>query len=217
MIEKGKFISFEGPDGSGKSTVAKLFYEYLKNNNINTILTREPGGTNNPTAERIRNIVLDSKDLLINSKTEALLFAASRAQHVSDLILPSIEQGITVICDRYIDSSLAYQGHARDLGIEQIYAINKFATDGLLPDVTFFIDVSTDVGLDRIKNNKRAKSDRLDEESHEMHLKAYEGYQIVLKKWPSRFVIIDGSQSIDNVLGDVINAYQKHFGNLNVV
>lgn len=182
MIEKGKFISFEGPDGSGKSTVAKLFYEYLKNNNINTILTREPGGTNNPTAERIRNIVLDSKDLLINSKTEALLFAASRAQHVSDLILPSIEQGITVICDRYIDSSLAYQGHARDLGIEQIYAINKFATDDLLPDVTFFIDVSTDVGLDRIKNNKRAKSDRLDEESHEMHLKAYEGYQIVLKK-----------------------------------
>lgn len=182
MIEKGKFISFEGPDGSGKSTVAKLFYEYLKNNNINTILTREPGGTNNPTAERIRNIVLDSKDLLINSKTEALLFAASRAQHVSDLILPSIEQGITVICDRYIDSSLAYQGHARDLGIEQIYAINKFATDDLLPDVTFFIDVSTDVGLDRIKNNKRAKSDRLDEESHEMHLKTYEGYQIVLKK-----------------------------------
>lgn len=217
MIEKGKFISFEGPDGSGKSTVAKLFYEYLKKNNTNVILTREPGGTNNPTAERIRDIVLDSKDLAINNKTEALLFAASRAQHVSDLILPSIKQGITVICDRYIDSSLAYQGHARNLGIEQIYAINKFATDDLLPDVTFFIDVSTDVGLERIKSNKREKLDRLDEESHEMHLKAYEGYQIILNKWPSRFIIIDGSQSIADVLTDVIDAYHKHFGNLNVI
>lgn len=213
MLTKGKFISFEGPDGSGKSTIVKLFYEYLETNNVSVILTREPGGTNNPTAEKIRNLVLDCKDLSINSKTEALLFAASRAQHVADLILPSILNGTTVICDRYLDSSLAYQGYARGLGIEEVYAINKFATNDLLPDVTFFIDVPTNIGLERIKNNKRAKSDRLDEETQDMHLRAYQGYQEILNMWPSRFIIIDGSQTVEKVLKDVIDAYNKHFGN----
>lgn len=213
MLTKGKFISFEGPDGSGKSTIVKLFYEYLKTNNVSVILTREPGGTNNPTAEKIRNLVLDCKYLSINSKTEALLFAASRAQHVADLILPSILNGTTVICDRYLDSSLAYQGYARGLGIEEVYTINKFATNDLLPDVTFFIDVPTNIGLERIKNNKRAKSDRLDEETQDMHLRAYRGYQEILNMWPSRFIIIDGSQTVEKVLKDVIDAYNKHFGN----
>ncbi|MGL4950769.1 MAG: dTMP kinase [Mycoplasma sp.] len=207
-MQKALFISFEGPDGSGKSTIAKLFHNYLLEKNVPTILTREPGGLNCLVAETIRNLVLEHKNFNILPTTEALLFAASRAQHVEEIIMPSINNGVTVVCDRFIDSSLAYQGYARDLGFENIYNINIFATKGLLPDVTFFIDVSAQVGMARIKNGMR-DTNRIDNESIETHNKAYNGYQELIKKFKDRFIVIDGNQSIEKVLKDVILKYEE--------
>ncbi|MGL4948533.1 MAG: dTMP kinase [Mycoplasma sp.] len=207
-MSKPLFISFEGPDGSGKSTIAKLFYNHLINNNSKAILTREPGGTNSVVAECIRNVVLDNKDFNIVPRTEALLFAASRAQHVEEIIIPSINDGMTVICDRYLDSSLAYQGHARGLGIDNVLQINQFAIQNTMPDITFFIDVSADVGMQRIKQANR-ETNRLDEELMIMHKKAYEGYQILINRYPERFIVIDGSNDIETVLNDVIKQYES--------
>lgn len=208
---KPLFISFEGPDGSGKSTVSKKFFEYLKNKNIPVIWTREPGGTNVKISESIRQILLDSNNHEINPKTEALLFAASRAQHVNELIKPNIKNGINVICDRYIHSSLAYQGFARGLGIKEVYDINKFAIDKLMPDIVFFINVPFEVGLQRIIDANR-EMDRMDKESTQHHKMVYEGYMKTIKKVKSNYVIIDGTKTPDEVLQQVINEYEKIVG-----
>ena len=173
----GYFISFEGPDGSGKTTIANEVTKLLNTKFPNkVVLTREPGGNNNIIAEDIRNILLNHVDYKIDSHAEALLFAASRAQHVNDFILPNLKNNKIVICDRYIHSSLVYQGYVRNLGIKEVFAINKFAIRGILPDIVILIMLEPEKCFERINQNLR-NMNRLDRESIEMHKKVYQGYQ----------------------------------------
>ena len=168
--------------------------------NIDTLTSREPGGSK--IAEEIRNVILNVENTNMDYMTEALLYAASRKQHLEEIIKPAIENGKLVICDRYIDSSLAYQGWARGLGIEKVYDINMYATEGFLPDLTLFIDIPAEVGLERIKANNR-EVDRLDLEKISFHHKVREGYLKVASMYPERVVVIDGNKSIEEVYADI--------------
>lgn len=193
---KKQFITFEGPEGSGKTSVIKEVYEALKRQGHDVIVTREPGGV--AISERIRSLLLDYNDEVMDARTEALLFAASRRQHVIEIIKPALEAGKIVLCDRYIDSSLAYQGVARDLGIEEVYSLNLFAIETYIPDLTLFIDISPETGLKRVKKNQRAM-DRLDLETLEFHQKVYEGYQTLMELEPERIKRIDGNTTIEAI------------------
>ena len=197
----GKFITFEGPEGSGKTSVIIGVVAYLKEEGYSVLTTREPGGIK--IAEDIRSIILDKDNVEMDAHAEALLFAASRSQHFNEKILPAMKENKVILCDRFIDSSLAYQGHARGLGIDQVYEINKFAIGDSLPQLTLFIDVPPKVGLERVFTNIR-KIDRLDLETLEFHEKVYEGYMIISKKYHDRFKIVDGTQPIEKVIEDAI-------------
>lgn len=203
----GKFITFEGPEGSGKTSVIKAVKEFLSDEGYNIMTTREPGGIK--ISESIRNIILDKENTEMNAYTEALLFAAARSQHFSEKIIPALDAGQIILCDRFIDSSLAYQGHARELGIDEVYQINKFAIGSHLPDLTLFIDVPPKVGLERVFNNTR-KVDRLDLETIEFHEKVYEGYMKVADKFKDRFVIIDGTNSVETVIEDTLQVIKTY-------
>lgn len=203
----GKFITFEGPEGSGKTSVIKAVKEYFEQEGYDILTTREPGGIK--IAENIRDIILDKENTEMNAYTEALLFAASRSQHFSEKIIPALEENKIILCDRFIDSSLAYQGHARGLGIDEVYQINKFAIGNHLPDVTIFIDVPPSVGLERVFNNTR-KVDRLDLETIEFHDKVYEGYKILTEKFKERFVTVDGTNPVEKVIEDTIKVIKSH-------
>ena len=159
---KGLFITFEGTEGSGKTTLIDKVENYLNDKGFKVVKTREPGGIK--IAEQIRNVILDVNNTKMDKITEALLYAASRRQHLVEKVLPNLEKGYIVICDRFIDSSLAYQGYARGIGIDKVYKINLSATDGILPDYTFYIDVRPEVGLARIAKNNREQN-RLDLEN----------------------------------------------------
>ncbi len=200
-MPKPLFITFEGPEGSGKTSVIQNIYKVLQDSGQDVIVTREPGGVK--ISEEIRNILLNNQHLGMDQKTEALLFAASRRQHVIEVIKPALDANQTVLCDRYIDSSLAYQGHARGIGIEEVYQLNLFAIESLMPDLTLFIDVSPEVGLARVKNNQR-EMDRLDNESLTFHEKVYEGYLKLAEIEPDRIKIINGNQPIENVVQDAL-------------
>lgn len=191
----GKFITFEGSDGSGKTTILNNVEMFLKENNIDFILTREPGGTK--ISEKIREILLSNDNKEMSARTEALLYAASRAQHVDELIVPNLEKGKLVITDRYVLSSLAYQGFGRELGYDEVKAINDFATDELIPDYTFFFNVDPITVLKRKRNN--FVTDRLENESNSYHNKVYEGYQEIMRKNKDNLIIIDASKSIVEV------------------
>lgn len=196
------FITFEGPDGSGKSTVIKEIYEYLRSSR-DVLMTREPGGI--PVSEKIRDIVLNDN---MDSRTEALLFAASRSQHLVEKILPALQSGQLVLCDRFIDSSLIYQGYARDIGVDKIRKINEFAIRGRMPDLTIYLKVDAETGLTRISDNKR-DANRLDEESIDFHNKVVLGYNELSENNPERIKVIDASQSLDKVIQDVIIQIDK--------
>ena len=198
---KGKFITFEGPEGSGKTSVITAVKLFLENEGYDIMTTREPGGIK--IAEDIRNIILDNNNTEMDAHAEALLFAASRSQHFSEKILPALKSNKIILCDRFIDSSLAYQGHARGLGIDNVYEINKFAIGNVLPDLTIFIDVPPSVGLKRVFSNTR-KVDRLDLETLEFHEKVYEGYMIIAKKYQDRFKIVNGQNPVEQVIEDTI-------------
>lgn len=200
-MKKGMFITLEGPDGSGKSTIIKLMEKYLEDNNINYISTREPGGIN--ISEQIREIILNKENTAMDPRTEALLYAASRRQHLAERVIPAIEENKIVICDRFIDSSLAYQGYARGIGMEEVMKINKFAIDKYMPDLTIYFDLSPEIGLDRISKNKEREINRLDLEKVDFHRKVREGYLILLERYPERIKKIDASQSIEDVFNDV--------------
>ncbi len=200
------FITFEGPEGSGKTSVIKEVEAVLKAQNIDVIVTREPGGV--ALSERIRSLLLDFVDEKMDARTEAMLFAASRRQHVVEVIRPALEAGKVVLCDRYIDSSLAYQGVARDLGIEEVYALNLFAIEDLIPDLTVFIDVKPEVGLSRVRSNQRTM-DRLDLETLEFHQKVYEGYLQLAELEPDRIKVINGEQAIEDVSKDALKEIMK--------
>lgn len=195
-MTKGLFITFEGNDGSGKTTISKAVYEKMEALGYPVIYTREPGGIE--IAEEIRNIILDPKNTSMDPKTEALLYAASRRQHLVEKVIPALEKGYIVLCDRFLDSSLAYQGHARGLGIDEVYELNQFAIDGHMPDATIFLQLSAEEGLKRIED--RQNKDRLDTEGLAFHYAVSEGYAQVLERYQERMLVIDASQPVEKVL-----------------
>ncbi|MFA7507534.1 MAG: dTMP kinase [Bacilli bacterium] len=188
------FITFEGGEGTGKTTVINNLYNYLISLGYDVIKTREPGGSK--ISESIRGIILDRNNTIMDYKTEALMYAASRRQHLIEVIIPALKKNKIVICDRYIDSSLAYQGYARGLGIEQVKTINEYAISGYWPDLTIYIDLDPNMGINRIKNNNR-DVDRLDEETISFHEKVREGYIKLIDLYPNRIKKIDGNVSLD--------------------
>lgn len=194
---KGLFISFEGNDGSGKSSVIEAVKDELVKMGFEIVQTREPGGSK--IAEKIRTVILDRNNVGMDAKTEALLYASSRREHIQKTILPAIHSGKIVLCDRFVDSSLAYQGYARGLGIDEVYRMNEFATEGVVPDLTLLVCVRPEVGFERIKNNQRGELDRLELEKMSFHQKVYEGYLEVQKKFSSRIIIIDGERTKEEV------------------
>ena len=192
------FITFEGPDGAGKSTIIKLVHEKLLQDGFNIVLTREPGGT--PIAEKIRDIILDNSNQALDARTEALLYAASRRQHLVEKIWPALKEGKIVLCDRFLDSSLAYQGGGRNLGVENVLNINLFATENTYPDLTLFFDVSPEVGLARVSKDKKRVADRLDNENENFHDKVYKTFKEIIEQNKNRIVVVDASKSIDEVV-----------------
>ena len=197
---KGLFITIEGTDGAGKSTQIELLKKYLEDRGKDVLVTREPGGT--PISEKIRDIILDRENSEMSSITEALLYASSRAQHVSEKIKPALAEGKIVICDRFVDSSIAYQSVARGLSTKLIEDINKYAVDGLTPDITLYFDISPDEGIKRKKNMHTL--DRMENEKRDFHLRVYEGYQGLLALYPERIKRIDASKDIDDVHRQVL-------------
>lgn len=197
------FITFEGPDGSGKSTVIKSVYERLINDGYSVILTREPGGT--PIAEKIRDVILDNSNTALDARTEALLYAASRRQHLVEKIWPAIKEGKIVLCDRFLDSSLAYQGEGRKLGIENILNVNLFATENTYPDLTLFFNISPEEGLKRVSKDKKRVADRLDNENANFHQEVYNGFLKVNSMYKDRIQIVDATKSLNEVIE---NAYK---------
>ena len=191
------FITLEGPEGSGKSSAIEIVYKRLLEEGYEIIRTREPGGT--PIAEQIRNVILNKENTKMDIRTEALLFAASRRQHLIEKVWPSLKEGKLVFCDRYLDSSLSYQGHARGLGIEEVLSVNLFATENTFPDLTLLFDIEPEIGLARIAKNDSREVNRLDVEKLEFHKRVREGYLILAKKYPERIVIIDASKPLEEV------------------
>lgn len=192
------FITFEGGEGTGKTTLIKTIAKILSEKHA-VITSREPGGST--IAEAIREIILDPKYKGVTPYTEALLLAASRAQHLDEVILPALAQNKIVLCDRYLDSSLAYQAYARDLGFKFVLSINQYATEHL-PNLTFYIDLDPLVGMSRI--SARDKYDRLDQETIDFHNKVRAGYLKVASMYPNRVVTIDGNQTIEAITEQII-------------
>ena len=191
---RGKFITIEGTDGSGKSTQIGLLMDYLNKKGVDVLFTREPGGT--PIGEKIREIILDVNNREMAPETEALLYAASRSQHVRKII-PAVEAGKIVICDRFVDSSLAYQGAARRMGMETIMEMNRAALGGIMPDLTVFFDLSPEKGILRKKNERTL--DRLEQEKIDFHKRVYDGYKQLCEKYPERIKAIDADRSVEEV------------------
>ncbi len=198
------FVTIEGPEGSGKSSVTKRVTELLEKEGLEVILTREPGGT--PIAEEIRNVILDKANTKMDSMTEALLYAASRRQHLVEKVWPLSKEGKIVISDRFIDSSLAYQGGARGLGIDRVLALNMFATDGYFPELTLLFDLEPEIGLARIAANKNREVNRLDLEKIEFHKSVRRTFLDLAKRFPDRYVVLDASKSFDEVVNDAYKA-----------
>ena len=206
-MARGLFLTFEGCDGCGKTTVLNCVSVLLREKGIPFLLTREPGGSK--IAEEIRNVILDKKNTEMDPRCEALLYAASRRQHLVEIVLPALEKGIHVLSDRYLDSSLAYQGYARGIGMEEVYSINLFAIDGMLPDLTFFLDLPPEEGLARIRKNETREVNRLDLEKENFHKKVYEGYKILLENYPERIVRIDARKTVEEESQEIFDILAK--------
>lgn len=199
-MAKGLFITFEGGEGSGKTSIITRLVPMLEKLGQNVLTSREPGGVK--IAEDIRNIILNPENTQMCYETEALLFAASRMQHLREKVIPALESGKLVICDRYLDSSLVYQGYSRGLGFEKVMQVNAFALE-YMPKKTFFIDVKPTVGLERLKG--REKCDRLDKEKLEFHDNIYQGYKELARLYPDRIVTINGERDIEEIVLDIYN------------
>lgn len=199
---RGKAISFEGGEGSGKGTLIKNLKEYLDNYDLDVLYTREPGGSS--ISEQIREVIFHDNSNFMSNETEALLFAAARAQLMHEVIYPAIKEGKTIILDRFVDSSYVYQGHCRGLGIENIKEINKFATKNWLPDKTIVLDIDPEIGLNRIHQNSNREVNRLDLETLSFHNSVREGYN-ELAKLEDRIELVDANQTPEAILQDVIN------------
>lgn len=210
-MDRGIFITVEGPDGAGKTSLIQALAPMIeKATQHELVLTREPGGI--PIAEKIRTIILDPKHTEMDERTEALLYAAARRQHLVEKVIPALDRKAIVLCDRFVDSSLAYQGAGREIGMAEIASINEFACDGLTPDVTLYIDVESELGLERIaKGRKTTEVDRLDNEALDFHKKVRAGYLELVKANPDRILTIDGSVSIEEVANTCFNRLKERF------
>jgi len=197
-MKNGLFITIEGCEGSGKTTACKTVIERLQKEGYDVIYTREPGGSD--IAEQIRKVILDLNNTAMDKRTEALLYAASRRQHLVEKVIPNLKAGKIVICDRYLDSSLVYQGHAREIGVDEVMEINKFAIDNHFPDMTIYFAINAEVGLKRVQN--RDEFNRLDAEKLDFHKKVQEGYEILCKKYPERIKVVNAENSMQQVAQD---------------
>ncbi|MBO0995512.1 dTMP kinase [Bacillus sp. SD088] len=203
----GTFITTEGPEGAGKTTIIQKIAQELEARGLDVILTREPGGI--PIAERIREIILDPENLTMDPRTEALLYAAARRQHLVEKVIPALQSGAIVLCDRFIDSSLAYQGYARGIGMDEILSINQFAIQELMPDQTIYFDIEPEIGLKRIETNKGREINRLDLEKLDFHRMVRQGYKQLLQRFPERIKEIDASQSKEQVFLQTMELVEK--------
>lgn len=203
----GLFISIEGSDGSGKTTVVHHLTKELEKRNIPVISSREPGGIR--ISEKIRDIILDPDNQEMSAATEALLYAASRSQHIDQKIKPALKEGKVVICDRFVDSSLAYQGHARGLGIDEVYGINLFAIKDAIPDLTIFLNINAETAKKRVE--AREHLDRLELEEDTFHQKVKQGYKIICDKFEDRIVVIDANRPLEEVVQEALDLIlEKH-------
>lgn len=194
-MKKGLFITFEGCEGSGKTTVSKYLYNRLKDEGYDVIYSREPGGVD--IAEQIRAVILNVNNTAMDPRTEALLYAASRRQHLAEVVLPALNEGKIVLCDRFVDSSLVYQGYARGIGIDKVWELNQFAIDDCMPDMTLYYDVDVEIGLARVRS--RGELNRLDSENVEFHKSVRHAYQLIAEKYPERIVTVDSNQCLQTV------------------
>ncbi|MDM5227943.1 dTMP kinase [Cytobacillus sp. NJ13] len=196
-MKKGKFITLEGPEGAGKTTIIDMLASNLAKEGYQVLQTREPGGIE--IAEQIRSVILDKNNTKMDPRTEALLYAAARRQHLAEKVKPAMDKGFIILCDRFIDSSLAYQGYARGLGIDEVYSINSFAIEGMMPELTLYFDIEPEAGLDRINQHKGREVNRLDLEKLDFHYKVREGYLKLMELYPERIFKIDASRPLEEV------------------
>lgn len=211
---KGTFISFEGPDGAGKTSIINAIYHDMTGRfgYQKVLLTREPGG--NRISEQIRDVLFDDQNTNMDARTEALLFAAARRQHIVEDIEPALKAGKIVLSDRYIDSSVAYQGGGRHLGTDDIWELNQFAIHGLLPQLTIYLDIDSELGLQRINQYRSDQVNRLDREKLRFHRDVRASYLVLAQRHKERIVVIDASQPLADVISDTQRAIQHHFKNL---
>jgi dTMP kinase len=209
-VTKGLFITLEGPEGAGKTTIIDMLLNYYQEQEKQIIKTREPGGI--PISEKIRSIILDPKHTEMDARTEALLYAAARRQHLVEKVIPALNSGAIILCDRFIDSSLAYQGFARGIDMDEIWEINQFAIGDVMPELTIYFDLDPRVGLARINTTSDREINRLDLEKIEFHELVQEGYYKVIEKFPERIVKVDASKPLEQVFQDtveIINQFLK--------
>jgi dTMP kinase len=205
-MENNNFIVFEGGEGSGKTTQILKLKEYLESEGYDVVMTREPGGV--PTSESIREIILNQN---IEPVTEALLFAGARKEHLAKKVVPALKEGKIVLCDRFLFSSLAYQGYARDLGIEEVYNINKPAIGDVIPGLTLFLDLEPEIGIERILSNRADEINRLDKESIEFHKKVRKGYENAIAAYPEyKSKKIDASQDMEKIAQDIRESISEY-------
>ncbi|RXZ01072.1 dTMP kinase [Fictibacillus sp. S7] len=203
MLVNGLFITIEGPDGSGKSTQIKKLAEFLQGNSVPFILTREPGGT--AVSDRIRSLILDPAHPEMADETEVLLYAASRAQHVKEKIVPALQEGKLVLCDRFVDASVAYQAYGLGIPVEDVTRINRFATGGLKPDRSYLIDVAPEIGRQRMVSRYSGEGlDRIEQKELDYHERVRSGFQKIYEENMERFLLVDGNQTVDEVFDEII-------------
>lgn len=200
----GLFITLEGGEGAGKTSAVPLLTARLEEQGYQVLATREPGGIE--IAEAIRSVILDPANTSMDGRTEALLYAAARRQHLVEKVWPALKKGMIVLCDRFVDSSLAYQGYTRGLGMEEVMEINRFAVETTMPDLTLFFDISPEAGLARISENKGREQNRLDLEALSFHESVYEGYQILREQYKDRYVTLDASKPLAEVAENAAQA-----------